>query len=616
MSQIGNFEDHGHEHRHDGFPHKNKTEYEAEMHEKRLLERLKGMYDTCLTYYAPIQRKMKLLDATDTGDLWKALKTKFPPYQILPDTNFIAYVKSNLVASVYSVGKSASIQPTSEHDKNIVVPLNIAMERIWDMADVRYFEYRAGERAALLNMGVTQVSWDDSKTRKMGSDIQKGDIALKNIDPLKFMRDPFATSLETAGYCMTYENYHKSVFEENALYKDKFREYRQKHLEAYPLPIPNNDNKQQPVSGDMKDYYTLVTFWVREHGVINEYHTIGGEFLLCTKEEIKPNSFPFAVLYCNEPAGKLVGVSECLKSLASNISYNLMDSIALTAEYKNQRPPKFVSTQSGLNVASFSKHGDEADKTFIVNGDATRAVHYHQFPNTSNQLTTLKMGLEQGIELMTGVTQKYTGQSTGSILTTGGMEQMLNRVTIIDVPKITQYERYAKQLTSLILYNFLHFSSSRDYFYQKPNTTEWKTITVDYPNIDADTAFNYSLDISSELPKSKETLAQIADNLMEKQMQYQQQGNSVQLITEEEWLMYQNLPNKEYMLERMGIQRQQDAITEVSQTVFQYANLVKNGMTPDDALMATAQTMQKQRQGENPITPEPGVQLATQSQGV
>ena len=54
----------------------------------------------------------------------------------------------------------------------------------------------------------------------------------------------------------------------------------------------------------------------------------------------------------------------------------------------------------------------------------------------------------------------------------------------------------------------------------------------------------------------------MANMLMEKQMQYQESGSSVQLITEEEWLMMQDLPMKEYMLERMGIQRQRDSIEE------------------------------------------------------
>jgi hypothetical protein len=87
---------------------------------------------------------------------------------------------------------------------------------------------------------------------------------------------------------------------------------------------------------------------------------------------------------------------------------------------------------------------------------------------------------------------------------------------------------------------------------------------------------------------------------MEKQMQYNQQGTQVQLITEEEWLMFQDLPNKELMLERMGVQRMQDVTAEVAQVLYDYAGLVENGMTPNDALMATAQHLKDTRSGLAP----------------
>jgi hypothetical protein len=321
---------------------------------------------------------------------------------------------------------------------------------------------------------------------------------------------------------------------------------------------------------------------------------------LYQKENIQPAEFPFAELYCNLPAGALVGTSEPAKIFANSVAYNLMDSIALTAEYKNQRPPKFISSQSGLNVQSFAKHGDEADKTFVVNGRADLAVHYHQFPQISPIVSNLKMSLEKGMEQVSGVDGRYTGRDTGSIITTGGTEEMLNRVTTVDTPKIVNYEKYTKRLTKLLLSNLVQFAPKRNYFYQKPNSTQWDTLTVDFPNIDNDTLFNYTLDISSELPKNKQRIATAANVLMEKQMQYQQQGNSIQLITEEEWLMMQDLPNKEFMLERMGVQRLADATEEVSQVLFQYADLVKSGMSPDDAILATADSLKQKRMGMMP----------------
>ena len=280
-----------------------------------------------------------------------------------------------------------------------------------------------------------------------------------------------------------------------------------------------------------------------------------------------------------------------------------MDSIAFTGIYKNQRPPKYVSAQSGLNLAAFSKHSNDADRAFIVNGDASKAVHYHQFPDVSPQLPTMLQTMAYNIQTVTGVDGRYTGRDTGSIITTGGTEEMLNRVTMIDTPKIMLYEAYTKRLTHLILSNFIQFCPKRKYFYRKPDSTKWDTTEIDFPKIDNETLFDYEINISSELPDNKQRIAQTANELMEKQMQYRKEGASVELITEEEWLMFQDLPNKEYMLERMGVQRMNDTVSQVAQTLFQYADLVKNGMNPNDAILATANTLKQTQQG---IPPEMG----------
>lgn len=564
---------------------------------KDILAKIKQHYDLCRSEYAKVHRKMQLLDATDRGDMWKALKAKYPKFQILPDTNYITYVKNNQLSSIYTVTKGASIQPTSDKDKQLIVNLNVAMEHIWDLANVGYYQFQAGERAALLNLGITQVGWDENITggSTASDSFYKGNVTLKNIDPIKFMMDPYATSFDTANYCMTYDRYPKHAILENPLYKEKAKEYLDK-LTSSPMDMPETLESSRGMNADGK-YVTLLIYWCKRDGKVNEYHTLNGEFMLYAKEDIKPSCFPFALLYNNLPVGGLVGTSECAKIFANNIAYNLLDSIAITAEYKNQRPPKFVSTNSGLNIQSFVKHGDEAEKTFVVNGRADQAVHYHQFPQISAQLPSLKMGLQAGIELTSGIDGRYTGRDTGSVITTGGVEDMLNRVTLIDTPKILLYEQYTKRLTKLVLANMLEFSPKRKYFVQKAGTTNWETVEIDFPKIDSDTLFGYSINISSELPKNKQRIAATADMLMEKQMQYSQQGNNVQLITEEEWLELQDLPNKERMLERMGVQRQQDVVEEVSQVLFQYADLIQNGVNPEDALLSTAQSLQDKRMG-------------------
>ena len=567
------------------------------------LDTLLEYWDLMKSHYKKIHKRLKMLEGVDSGDLWKTLGQKFPSYQVLPDTNFVNYVKSNIVASLYTVTKGADILPTTPEDKELCTLLNLALEREWALGGVGYYQFLAGCNAALFNVGYTQVGWDDSVTAGSYSPFNKGRVSLKNISPLKFMRDPFSTTLETAGYCCTYDTYHKTVFQENPAYNGTFKEYLQKHKDNEGgIDIPKFNSEESKVM--RKDYYTLITYWIKVDKKLYEIHVVDNKEILHWKE-LTPAVFPVVALYCEPPGEKLIGVGPCQKIYANNVAYNLMQSIALTAEYRNQRPPKFVNAQSNLNVVAFSKYGDEADKTFVVSGDASKAVHYQEFPQISNQLPANQALLQSNIELVSGVDGRYTGRDTGSIITTGGTEEMLNRVTMIDTPKIMMYEHYTKQLTKLVLMNLINFCPTRKYF-KKVDTASnrWKDIEVKFPDIPKDVVFDYEIMISSELPKNRQRIAELSNMLMEKQMQYQSQGQSVDLITAEEWLMLQDLPFKELMLERMGVQRLSNATEDVAQVLFEYANLIEKGASPEDAITATANSLTQRRQG---IAPEPEI---------
>jgi len=554
------------------------------------IEQLKENWTEAYSAYQPAFKRAQILDATDRGKLWKAINAKFPKYQVLPDTNHVSYIKSNLLASLYSVGRSAHLSPTSEHDQEIVRHINIMLEHIWDTQQVPYYQMLAGERAALLNLGITQVGWDNSIIRGTEDTFTKGSPTFKNIDPLKFMRDPYAIDLDTSAYCMTWDEYHKNVILRNKNYAN-FKEYLNTHNGATPKDTikPMTDQPNRPA----KNYFRVVIHWVQKDGKVHEIHTIDSEFVLYVKEDIKPSIFPFAELYCNIPAGDVVGTSEPSKIFANSIAYNLMNSIILTAEVKNQKPPRFVNNQSQINLRDFVQHGADSDYTFIVQGDASKAVHYHQFPQVSQSAISTLGTIMQDVQLISGVDGSYTGKDTGSILTTGGIEQMLDQATLVDQPKIVNYEHYTTRLTKLVLGNLRSFGNKRSYFLKDSKTKQYRNISVDFSELKDDTVFDYSLNISAHLPKNKQRIAQVANVIMEKQMQYNAEGQQgVSLMTPEEWLMMQDLPMQEYMLERMGIERSRDYVDKVAKVIFQYAELLDTGMKPEDALLATADAMQ------------------------
>lgn len=569
--------------------------------EKVTLSMLQSNTNVARSEYQRVFAKAKKLDAADNGDLWKAVNAKFPSYQILPDTNWVNYVKDNIVAAIYTVGKSATIMPTNEEDKEIVEQLNIALDHIWNAIDVPKYQLQAGERAALLNFGLTQVGWDGNIIVGNGDNkLTKGEVVLKNIDPLHFMRDPFAESLDTAGYCMTWDNYHKSVIMDLEQYRESFDSYLKSGRAAAAQEVVGimYEDGRVPSAGK-EDYYTVISHWVNVDGNIHEIHTLNNEWVLYVREDIKPSIYPFAELYCNEPGGRLFGQSNPAKIFKNCLTYNVMSSMICTAEYKNQRPPRFVNGQSGLNVATFTRNGNDADRTFVVNGDAEKAVHYHQFPQVSQQAFSLMGMFTTDMQTISGVDGRYTGRDTGSILTTGGIDSMLDQATMIDAPKVANYERYCKRLSKLIVSNYLtNAAEKRSYYVKDPNSLEWKTIDVPFSDLDAETALDYEMCITSILPKNKARLENFANKVMQMQMQYKAAGIDVDLITPEEWLMFQDNPYREYMLERMGMQRSENFEKMVSKIIGHYADLVSSGVDATDALAMTAQGLaQESRDG-------------------
>jgi hypothetical protein len=286
------------------------------------------------------------------------------------------------------------------------------------------------------------------------------------------------------------------------------------------------------------------------------------------------------------------------------VASNIMNSENLTNAYRKMHPVKFANAQSNLNLNSFAEHANDADYTFVVQGDARMAVHYAEYPEIDQMGVKIQDNLKYDIERVSGVDGRYTGRDTGSITTTGGMTEMMDRLTLIDVPTIDRLEDYTKDLTELVLGNLLEFAPKRVYLEAEKNTPMQKqpyTVKeVDFPAITKEgkaKIFKYQCHVSSDLPKNRQRIAEMANQLMEKQMQYQQGGEQVDLITPEEWLRLQDIPIREQMLERMGLQRQSNAVEDTSQVLFEYAELTRQGMAPEEAMLAVANSLNNKRQG-------------------
>ena len=155
------------------------------------------------------------------------------------------------------------------------------------------------------------------------------------------------------------------------------------------------------------------------------------------------------------------------------------------------------------------------------------------------------------------------------------------------------YEEYTKRLTELVVNNLVVFGDKRTYTVRDPITQQTKTVELDFPKIDDDIRFRYALDVQVYLPRNKARLASIANMLLEKQAQYKPDP---EIITVEEWLLMQDIPFRDMIFKRMGIQRNTSITEQVAKTLEMFATLVDNGMDPDVAVEQVANQLQADQQ--------------------
>ena len=79
-------------------------------------------------------------------------------------------------------------------------------------------------------------------------------------------------------------------------------------------------------------------------------------------------------------------------------------------------------------------------------------------------------------------------------------------------------------------------------------------------------------------------------------MQYQPQP---EVITNEEWLMMQDIPFKPLIFDRLKIQRNSQSVEDVTKILFEFAGLIEQGIEPDQALDMVVQSIEAEKNPSN-----------------
>ena len=591
---------------------KHKNLFNNESFEKTLgyeIESIMKLFDHFSSSRLPYERMWKLLDAYDSGEFWNQVAKVLPNYSIRPDTNWINWAKENYVNSLYVGTYRGDVFCREAKYEEYTLAINEFLEYIFNKLKINSLQAQAGERAALLNFGAIEFGWNSQIIKGSKDHRFTGEVEAKFIDNMSLFMDPSAKNYKLGQAMFIAEEISLAELFEEPLFRDRisyFIENIQKNQEYVSSNLSereygkgyygtrsrtNKDNTLRLLTCYYKyidkehKQYRLDKIWILEDG-----------FVLNIKKDLKPKEFPVKVLYSNRPIKDPYGIPKTKLILNNVLTINLLDSIDATLVYKALERAKIVSRKAGLNENVFARDGDKPNKLFVVDGDPNNVVRYVDLPDLPNDRHLLKQRLELGIMRVTGIDDVYTGTDTNSIQTTGGMDLLNQRVTLRDNSRITLLQEFILDITEYILLLYLNNGSNREFprFNNRQEFEGYKEINFEDMR-KSEFEFDFTCDITPNLPNNVQRRAETSNILMEKQMQY---NFNPQLISPEEWVASQDFPQKYKILQRLRQERMRNDIEDIESELINYSGLVQKGVRPDAAVKMLASERQAKR--DNP----------------
>ena len=551
------------------------------------------------------------------GDFWKKVAKQSGGPQIKPDTNYLEFVEGNVTNSVYAANYHANVLPRHFKDNDFSLALNAFINYKWDKLGTKSMFPKLGKQATLYNFSGIQAGWNANLIAGTSHNRERGTVELQHIPYNELYLDGSVTNYKSGR--AVFINRQVTLFDllnERGLkegaqaYKKKVQEKHSGEFVSQSTESPSDlaleldqVNEYSRKVELLECFFKVETDdgWRIDHIFIADM-----DFILKVNEDIQPKRFPIEVLYGQEPDSDPYGVPKSWKIVGNTVALNLLDSIEGTHAYATQNRPKLFSHNSGINYRSFAKYGNTPNMAFVIRGEPDKVVKYidaQQLPRLDN----LKQRLEEGIQLVTGVDPRYIGRETGSIQTTGGTDLSQQRImSTTDATRIVALENFCEALTELIVDYYIEYGDKYSTV-QRSGLGEVKEESK-HPEVDfnkiKENKFDYTMNAAPYLPKNTMRLAEAADRLMEMQGQYQ---FNPPLITHEEWLQWQNFPQKELIIQRIRGQAMQMDKEEITSMLLSFAGMVDKGMDPQDAVELLTEEKQMMRDEPGMGTPkDPG----------
>ena len=584
-------------------------------------------FNDAVNYKTEQARIFKILDAADHSDIWKTYNRKIPSYMQTPVNNPITIIKEATKASIMPTSYAGDYRPLTLAARDLADTANKFFQMKWNAANMDDINGEAADYAYLHGTSGVLFGWDADIVDS--SDVTQqlalsSEIQAKAWHPSNIFPDPEAATVDEMRYMFFAERKSKAFLKTiprfaSAMYS----------LDSANDSFGNTDPKYtlDKAKQSSKGVVTFLTCYKRVLRVKTDPVTqmqrvtpsvdivyMAGQTILDVAKDIQPAIIPFVPLYDDKVPNNFWGISKCYKVLSMVLTLNQIDSTEATAYFKNQNPAEFINAMSGLNIAEYQNKKDNPEVAFTVNCDPKLVQSYAERPELPKTIDDFRSYLLTMIQNVSGVDGAYLGRDYGSIQTTGGVTQAVDRATMRDNTRIKAIDRFIRKELEVITQFYIIHGQQQSFYPQMLNNAQ--------QNNAAETVFNpasligrrdIEISVSNSAPRSNQSYEEAAQKLFELQMKYSPAEHGYpDLITPDELIGWLNIPKAQQnvLRERMKIQMENMKVEEYTAVLTAVGTLTQGGMPAEMAVQEVAKMIESSSLGQLPATPvNPGAPM-------
>lgn len=556
---------------------------------------------------------------------------KIPPWVPKPVTNFIHLVVSTKRAALALEHPSAILSAVAAEDTERIEELQRIYEWVWKKVKASRVVRQNIETSRLLGTGIAHVYWHED-TGVMGREGQyyEGEICIKELDPACFFPDPNADCIEDCQFIHLVEKKPRAWVE--SYFKTDLSEAEAARIKT-ETDIYVRDYYSDPTNGpdgivELHTHYER--YWntekapsVQTMNAGNPYEDLSdeqleeeeiggwnyrcyymvGDKIIKKIDKLKPNMYPFALLYDYKQFRSFWGKSTASLILDNQKLINKVESIIAMIGTLLQNPQKVVTKSSGISPQEVRKYSMAPGHTWLTNdADPSRSIRWQEVPQIPLPLFNLADAAKQNIREITGLNEAYMGGNVGSLQTSSGVNSLIDRATMRDKDQMVEIEAYIEQLSKLILGFVTTYYTDERYMKviqdpANPNNAEYISFTgIEYKDLE----FDFEINVSSRAPIT--LMRQVTEAKERLQLQGQYAFNP-RIITPQEYVKDADLVDKSAIIDRMNKEEVMSEMQKI-QTVLQMAlEAQTQGIPPQEVMHMAQQQLEQMQQGQAPVDP-------------